>query len=103
MILKPSQAAPLDAYLLAEMIDAAGFPPGVFNLVNGAGPMVGKDLATHPDVDMISLTGSTRAGAQVAGAQVAGVQVAQHRPNKPASAVVAPSIMATAANASTGR
>ena len=65
MVLKPSQLAPLDAQLLAEMVDTAGFPPGVFNLVNGAGPEVGKWLATHPDVDMISLTGSTRAGAQV--------------------------------------
>ena len=65
MVLKPSQLAPLDAILLAEMIDAAGFPSGVFNLVNGAGADVGKWLATHPDVDMVSLTGSTRAGAQV--------------------------------------
>ncbi len=65
MVLKPSQVAPLDAYLLAEMIDAAGFPPGVFNLVNGAGPQVGEWLSTHDDVDMISLTGSTYAGAQV--------------------------------------
>ena len=66
MVLKPSQVAPLDAYVLAEMIDAAGFPPGVFNLVNGAGPQVGEWLSTHPDVDMVSLTGSTFAGAQVA-------------------------------------
>ena len=65
IILKPSQVAPLDAYVLAEMIDAAGFPPGVFNLVNGAGPQVGEWLSTHQDVDMISLTGSTYAGAQV--------------------------------------
>ncbi len=66
MVLKPSQVAPLNAYLLAEMIDEAGYPPGVFNLVNGAGPQVGEWLSTHPDVDMISLTGSTFAGAQVA-------------------------------------
>lgn len=66
MVLKPSQVAPLDAYVLAEMIDAAGFPPGVFNLVNGAGPQVGEWLSTHEDVDMVSLTGSTFAGAQVA-------------------------------------
>ncbi|MFH2131054.1 MAG: aldehyde dehydrogenase family protein [bacterium] len=65
MILKPSQVAPLDAYILAEIIDAAGYPPGVFNLVNGAGPEVGQWLSTHPDVDMISLTGSSRAGSQV--------------------------------------
>lgn len=66
IVLKPSQVAPLDAYLLAEIIDAAGFPPGVFNLVNGSGPQVGEWLSTHPDVDMVSLTGSTRAGGQVA-------------------------------------
>ncbi|MGQ9425395.1 aldehyde dehydrogenase family protein [Gilvimarinus sp. F26214L] len=65
IILKPSQVAPLDAYVLAEMIDAAGYPPGVFNLVNGSGPQVGEWLSSHPDVDMISLTGSTYAGAQV--------------------------------------
>lgn len=66
IVLKPSQVAPLDAYLLAEMIDAAGYPAGVFNLLNGSGPEVGERLSTHPDVDMISLTGSTYAGAQVA-------------------------------------
>lgn len=66
MVLKPSQVAPLDAYLLAEMIDAAGYPPGVFNLINGAGTLVGELLASHPDIDLVSLTGSTRAGAQVA-------------------------------------
>jgi len=66
IVLKPSQVAPLDAYVLAEIIDAAGYPPGVFNLVNGAGPEVGEWLSTHKDVDMISLTGSTYAGSQVA-------------------------------------
>jgi len=66
IVLKPSQVAPLDAYVLAEIIDAAGFPPGVFNLVNGAGPQVGEWLSTHKDVDMVSLTGSTFAGSQVA-------------------------------------
>ncbi|GAB1256432.1 aldehyde dehydrogenase family protein [Aurantivibrio plasticivorans] len=66
IVLKPSQVAPLDAYVLAEMIDAAGYPPGVFNLVNGAGTAVGEWLSTHEDVDMISLTGSTGAGAAVA-------------------------------------
>ena len=62
MILKPSEIAPLSAMLFAEMIHDAGFPPGVFNLVNGDGPGVGTDLSGHPDVDMISFTGSTRAG-----------------------------------------
>ena len=65
MVLKPSRDAPLNAYILAEIIDAAGFPGGVFNLVNGAGPEVGKWLAGHPDVDMVSFTGSTAAGAHV--------------------------------------
>ena len=62
MVLKPSEYAPLDAIMLAEMIDEAGFPPGVFNLVNGDGAGVGTRLSAHPDVDMISFTGSTRAG-----------------------------------------
>ena len=62
MVLKPSEVAPLSGLLFAEMIDEAGFPPGVFNLVNGDGVGVGTQLSVHPDVDMISFTGSTRAG-----------------------------------------
>ncbi|MEL6518272.1 MAG: aldehyde dehydrogenase family protein [Pseudomonadota bacterium] len=62
MVLKPSEFAPLDAVLIAEMIDEAGVPAGVFNLVNGDGAGVGSQLSAHPDVDMISFTGSTRAG-----------------------------------------
>lgn len=62
MVLKPSEFAPLDAVLIAEMIDEAGVPAGVFNLVNGDGAGVGSTLSAHPDVDMISFTGSTRAG-----------------------------------------
>jgi len=62
MILKPSEIAPLSGMLFAEMIDAAGFPPGVFNLVNGDGLGVGSQLSGHTDIDMISFTGSTRAG-----------------------------------------
>ena len=62
VVLKPSELAPLSAMLLAEMIGEAGFPPGVFNLVNGDGADVGAHLTAHPDVDMISFTGSTRAG-----------------------------------------
>jgi aldehyde dehydrogenase (NAD+) len=62
MVLKPSEEAPLDALLYAEMIDEAGFPPGVFNLVNGDGAGVGSQLSSHPQVDMVSFTGSTRAG-----------------------------------------
>ena len=62
MILKPSEIAPLSAMLFAEMIDEAGFPPGVFNLVNGDGTGVGTDISSHPDIDLVSFTGSTRAG-----------------------------------------
>lgn len=61
-ILKPSEMAPLSSLLFAEMIDEAGFPPGVFNLVNGDGVTVGAYLSSHLDVDMVSFTGSTRAG-----------------------------------------
>lgn len=66
MVLKPSEIAPLDAIIFAEIIDEAGVPKGVFNLVNGDGPTVGQALASHPDVDMMSFTGSTRAGILVA-------------------------------------
>jgi aldehyde dehydrogenase (NAD+) len=66
MVLKPSEIAPLDAIIFAEIIDEAGVPKGVFNLVNGDGPTVGQALATHPDIDMMSFTGSTRAGILVA-------------------------------------
>ena len=62
MILKPSEIAPLSAMLFAEMIHEAGFPKGVFNLVNGDGSGVGTQLSSHPDIDMVSFTGSTRAG-----------------------------------------
>lgn len=66
MILKPSEECPGSAAILAEVMDAAGVPPGVFNLVQGDGPTVGAALSSHPDVDMISFTGSTRAGILVA-------------------------------------
>jgi aldehyde dehydrogenase (NAD+) len=66
MVLKPSEIAPLNAIIFAEVLDAAGVPPGVFNLVNGDGPTVGVALSTHRDVDMVSFTGSTRAGIDVA-------------------------------------
>ncbi len=65
VVLKPSEIAPVNAMLLAEIIHEAGLPPGVFNLVNGLGPVVGEVLATHPEVDMLSFTGSTRAGKRV--------------------------------------
>ena len=62
MVLKPSEVSPLSALVFAEIVDAAGLPPGVFNLVNGDGPGVGSQLSVHADVDMVSFTGSTRAG-----------------------------------------
>jgi aldehyde dehydrogenase (NAD+) len=66
VVLKPSEQAPLSAQLFAELVDEAGFPAGVFNMVQGTGPVVGHALAAHPDIDMMSFTGSTRAGVSVA-------------------------------------
>ncbi|MEP9413068.1 aldehyde dehydrogenase family protein [Gordonia sp. VNQ95] len=66
VVLKPSEVAPFSAAIVAEILDAAGVPAGVFNLVNGDGPGVGAALSSHPDIDMISFTGSTRAGIEVA-------------------------------------
>jgi aldehyde dehydrogenase (NAD+) len=65
VVLKPSEVTPLNAFLLAEVIEAAGLPAGVFNLVTGVGPVVGEAIAAHPGVDMVSFTGSTRAGRRV--------------------------------------
>jgi aldehyde dehydrogenase (NAD+) len=66
MVLKPSEIAPLSGVLFAQVCHDAGVPPGVFNLVNGAGPEVGARMSDHPEVDMVSFTGSTRAGTQIA-------------------------------------
>jgi aldehyde dehydrogenase (NAD+) len=66
MVLKPSEVAPLSAYLFAQVMHEAGVPAGVFNMINGDGPVVGTALSRHPDVDMMSFTGSTRAGTLVA-------------------------------------
>jgi aldehyde dehydrogenase (NAD+) len=66
MVLKPSEVAPLSAYLFSQIMHEAGVPAGVFNMVNGDGPVVGTALSRHPDVDMMSFTGSTRAGSLVA-------------------------------------
>ncbi|BBP99842.1 aldehyde dehydrogenase [Burkholderia sp. SFA1] len=66
VVLKPSEVSPMNAVLFAEIVDAAGVPKGVFNLVNGDGQTVGAALAAHPDVDMVSFTGSTRAGIEIA-------------------------------------
>jgi aldehyde dehydrogenase (NAD+) len=65
-VLKPSEVAPFSAQLFAEIVHAAGVPAGVFNLIQGDGPGVGVALASHPDIDMVSFTGSTRAGIEVA-------------------------------------
>ena len=65
MVLKPSEIAPLDSMIFAEMLEEAGCPAGVFNLVNGDGAGVGSQLTSHPDIDMVSFTGSTRAGALI--------------------------------------
>ena len=62
VVLKPSEVAPINAFILADIIDEVGLPPGVFNLVSGVGPVVGEAIASHPKVDMVSFTGSTRAG-----------------------------------------
>jgi aldehyde dehydrogenase (NAD+) len=66
MVLKPSEIAPISGYLFTEMMHQAGFPAGVYNMVNGNGPDVGAVIAAHPDIDMVSFTGSTRAGVLVA-------------------------------------
>jgi acyl-CoA reductase-like NAD-dependent aldehyde dehydrogenase len=65
VVLKPSEVAPLNAFVLAEIIDDVGLPAGVFNLVTGAGDVVGEAMSAHPDIDMISFTGSTRAGKRI--------------------------------------
>jgi len=73
VVLKPSEIAPFNAFILAEVVEAAGLPKGVFNLVTGFGPVVGEALVKHPKVDMISFTGSTRAGKRIS--EVAAQQV----------------------------
>jgi aldehyde dehydrogenase (NAD+) len=89
MVLKPSEVAPLNAILLAEILDEAGVPPGVFNLVNGDGPNVGAYLSAHPGVDMMSFTGSTRAGVEVAkGAAPTVKRVAQELGGKSANIIL---------------
>src|SRR4051795_11304080 len=89
MVLKPSEVAPLNAIIFAEIMDAAGVPAGVFNLVNGDGVNVGAPLAAHPDVDMVSFTGSTRAGIEVARAAAPTVKrVAQELGGKSANIIL---------------
>ena len=96
MILKPSEESPACAMILAEILDAAGVPAGVFNLVNGDGPGVGSALSSHKDVDMVSFTGSTRAGIAVAQAAAATVKrVHQELGGKAANLVLEGADLAT--------
>jgi aldehyde dehydrogenase (NAD+) len=89
MVLKPSEIAPMNAMLFAQVMDEAGVPPGVFNLVNGDGPTVGEAMSHHPDIDMMSFTGSTRAGIAVAKAAADSVKrVAQELGGKSANIVL---------------
>ncbi|CAL95468.1 aldehyde dehydrogenase family protein [Azoarcus olearius] len=89
VVLKPSEVAPINAFILAEIIEAAGVPAGVFNLVTGYGPVVGEVLASDPRVDMVSFTGSTRAGRRVAELAAATVKkVALELGGKSASVVL---------------
>ena len=89
MVLKPSEIAPLSGVLFAEVCHAAGVPPGVFNLVNGDGPGVGSRITSHPEVDMVSFTGSTRAGILIAAAAAPTVKrVAQEMGGKSANIIL---------------
>jgi acyl-CoA reductase-like NAD-dependent aldehyde dehydrogenase len=97
VVLKPSEVAPLNAFVLAEAIDAAGLPPGVFNLVTGFGPVIGEALVRHPDVDMISFTGSTRAGRRISEVAAATIKrVALELGGKSASVILEDADLATA-------
>ena len=97
MVLKPSEIAPLSGVLFAEVCHAAGVPAGVFNLVNGTGPEVGARMSSHPEVDMVSFTGSTRAGVQVATAAAPTVKrVAQELGGKSANIILPSADLAAA-------
>ena len=88
MILKPSEVAPLNAIIFAEIMHEAGVPAGVFNLVNGDGPTVGAYLSSHPGIDMMSFTGSTRAGIEVAKMPQLPLSVAQELGGKSANIIL---------------
>ncbi|MGN6231631.1 MAG: aldehyde dehydrogenase family protein [Trinickia sp.] len=99
VVLKPSEVAPLNAFMLAQAIHEAGLPAGVFNLVSGYGPVVGEIIASHPFVDMVSFTGSTRAGKRVSELAAASVKrVALELGGKSASVVLGDADFATAVN-----
>jgi aldehyde dehydrogenase (NAD+) len=97
MVLKPSEESPFSAYIWAEVLHAAGVPAGVFNLINGTGLEVGAAIASHPDIDMISFTGSTRAGIEVARAAAPTVKrVAQELGGKSPNIILEDADMKTA-------
>lgn len=97
IVLKPSEVTPLNAFVLAEVIDAAGLPPGVFNLVSGTGPVVGEALVAHPEVDMVSFTGSTRAGRRISEVAAATIKrVALELGGKSASVILPSADLAAA-------
>jgi aldehyde dehydrogenase (NAD+) len=97
MVLKPSEESPFSAYIWAEILHAAGVPAGVFNLINGTGLEVGAAIASHPDVDMVSFTGSTRAGIEVAKAAAPTVKrVAQELGGKSPNIILEDADMKTA-------
>ena len=100
MVLKPSEIAPLSGVLFAEVCHAAGVPAGVFNLVNGTGAEVGARMSSHPEVDMVSFTGSTRAGTAVAAAAAPTVKrVAQELGGKSANIILPSADLAAAVSA----
>lgn len=97
VVLKPSEIAPLSAMLFAEIVDDAGLPAGVFNLINGDGPTVGEAIAAHPGIDMVSFTGSTTAGVRVAKLAADTVKrVAQELGGKSANIILADADLKTA-------
>ena len=103
VVLKPSEIAPVNAMILTEIIHEAGLPAGVFNLVNGTGPEVGEVLASHPEVDMVSFTGSTRAGKRVAELAAQTVKrVALELGGKSASVILPDADLETAVKGSIG-
>ena len=100
VVLKPSEVAPFNAYILAEVAEAAGLPKGVLNIVTGLGPVVGEALVRHPDVDMISFTGSTRAGKRISEVAAQGVKrVALELGGKSAAVILDDADLATAVKA----
>jgi betaine-aldehyde dehydrogenase len=103
VVLKPSEVAPFNAFILAEVVEAAGLPKGVFNLVTGFGPTVGEALVSHPQVDMISFTGSTRAGKRISEVAAQTVKrVALELGGKSASVILDDADLASAVKSTVG-